>query len=293
MTQHAELSTRVRSYRTTGVDSKIHDLATDLERREKRQIIMIHGFNVSEESAREVYDGFLKVFRNANLIRDEGSLGLFRAFHWPGNHPSRVASGVGYNSRIESANESGRLLAKYLGRLKPKQQVHIVAHSLGCRVALSALARIHRRGSRYAGATVVSVFLLAAAVPTEFCEKGNKPFGFQVASSGEYAYFSHSDGILKWLFPAGQRLFGEPGHAVGRHGGPADRWTGDPRKTRLGHGDYWSAKDIAKDIGHALGVVPPRGLPTNISRATKFASVRRILPRWKPNTRRLGDSPRH
>lgn len=288
MTRHAKLSTRVTSYRTTAVDEKIHDSGKKSERKNPCQIIMIHGFNVPEEAARETYDGFLEVFRDANKTPDENRLGLFRAFHWPGDHPSRAASAAGYANRVGAANESGRLLAKYLGKLNRKQKVYIVAHSLGCRVALSALARIRHRGPNYSGATVVGVFLLAAAVPTEFCTNNAEPFGYQIATAGEYAYFSHHDQILRLWFPLGQRFYGEPRRAVGRHGEPTDRWTGGPSEKRLGHGEYWSDREIAKDIGRALGANPPRSIATNTRPAAELAG-RRVLAGRSLNARQLGD----
>jgi pimeloyl-ACP methyl ester carboxylesterase len=233
-----------------------------LEHTAPRHVILIHGFNVSEKAARESYEEFLDILKAAKWIKDERELGVFWGFHWPGDHPQKLASMAGYSSRVMSARASGDALAKHLNRLNANQKVYIVAHSLGCRVAVETLAAVRDLGDDYSGASIEGVFLMAAAIPSGLCEGSTRPFGVPVARIGEYAYFSRRDRVLRIAFPAGQSFFGEPGHAVGRYGEPTGRWT-QTKNTQLGHGEYWSSAQIAEDVGRAFGRRVPRRLPTN------------------------------
>jgi hypothetical protein len=78
-------------------------------------IVTIHGFQNSEGKARRSYTEFRKALRAALWIDDEGQLGSFWGFHWPGDHPIGAISLATYSVRVPVAELAGDRLAKYLG----------------------------------------------------------------------------------------------------------------------------------------------------------------------------------
>ncbi|WP_405776014.1 alpha/beta hydrolase [Streptomyces sp. NBC_01538] len=224
-----------------------------------RIIILVHGFQNSEERATRSYEEFMDRLSDAIRPSRIDALGSFWQYHWPGDHPKRFISTVTYAARISDAREAGRLLAMFLSGMKRTQEVILIGHSLGCRVILEA-ARFTRDDSSYRGAKIRKTFLLAAAVPIEMCTAG-RIFDWRLEDSEEYVFWSRKDRALGRVFQTGQYLYGEPGTAVGRHGMPIDRWTPRTMRTGLGHSDYWSSFNVAQRIATLLGRYGRRILP--------------------------------
>jgi pimeloyl-ACP methyl ester carboxylesterase len=245
-----ELSVRSRVSGMT-ISNQVRVSGSRLDRLAPRLILLIHGFQNSEDAARSSYREFRDALRAALWLRDESALGCFWEFHWPGDHPIGAISLATYAVRVPEAREAGRLLALHLGTLNERQEVILVAHSLGCRVALEAL-RFIRDNEAYRGARVRTVCLLAAAVPNLLCIGEERPFAKRLEGCREHVLCSSRDRVLFLAFPLGQHLYGEKGTAVGRHGQPRGRWS-RRLPTGLGHSGYWSSYKVAEYIGAVLG----------------------------------------
>lgn len=250
------------------------------ELRAPRLTLLVHGWNNSVRQASESFEAF------AALLREGGgssqALGALWELHWPSDHPSGMLTLGTYPIRVADAQSAGRLLADFLAdELSPWQEVRLVGHSLGCRVALETVRWV-RADASYAGARIGKVVLLAAAVPQVFCSDANYPFA--APSLGrQHVFWSRRDRALGLKFDAGQRLYGEPGQAVGRNGLPPGRWNSTTH-TGLGHSDYWRSGDVARQVatqlrGSVMTTAPAqRSLPAGGAEARR-PERRRLLPR--------------
>lgn len=257
-----------------------------------RILILVHGYNNSLCAGCASYDHFLK-----RVPRGFPTVGRF---FWPGDSRPAFLSGLAYPFKIDTAIESARALAEALGRLADRSvplEIYFVGHSLGCRVILEALkasgeARLLRH--------VRAVCLMAAAVPVGFLEKGGRLEGGATRVSGRLVLYSHSDGVLRWSFPAGQVLAAAMGkgagtseasrEAVGRRGNPVSFPTDSAHMTGNGHSDYWKDPRIFKHIAPLMGVaverrierrpLPVHGPPPPVSSLIRRTSRREIRPLW-------------
>lgn len=200
-------------------------------------------------------------------------------FQWPGDHPSLPFSSLTYFAKVEMTPGIGAVLAGYLAARPNSQEVVIVAHSLGCRLALETLEELALRDPS-AGSRVPAVFLLAAAVPAPLCEPVTGRFPECISGGSEYVIHSRADTILRLPFTLGQKSMGvfEEGPAVGRDGDPGKpRWT-DLHRTNLDHSDYWSSRDVAEAILRWLGLSATRSLDVNQLDTERLA--RRVLDQF-------------
>lgn len=253
-----------------------------------RIVILIHGYNTSVEDARSSYTEFKQALAKALPGGREGRLGVVWDFFWPGDDPRAAISLATYNVRVSEAMRSALPFAEFLGRQSSKLRVVLVAHSLGCRVALETLRAI-RLAEPYGGAQIEAVFLLAAAVPTRQC-RTEASYPEPHPRCREHVVSSRHDAVLLLAFRPGQYVSAggdawyERGPAVGRDGSPDDRWS-TRRPTKLGHGDYWGSDEVARWICATLGVLADRGIgerpaPTcRVSESRQFARRRHIPSR--------------
>jgi pimeloyl-ACP methyl ester carboxylesterase len=221
------------------------------DRSAPRLTILIHGYQNSEERAQQSYEAFEGALDRAGARRP--ALGAIWHFHWPSDHPRKLVSIITYAVRVPEARSAGRLLAEgFLATLSPHQEVTLVAHSLGCRVALEAVRTIRAAGAAYGGGRVRAVMLLAAAVPQLQCSDAPQPYPAALAGATEHVFHSRRDRALGLAFDLGQRLYGEAGDAVGREGRPTGRWD-TTTDTGLQHSRYWSSRFVADEVAQLLG----------------------------------------
>lgn len=248
----------VRKPGTARLSRRVMSGAGDLDA--PRLIILIHGSANPEELAAANYERFRTTLRAELGLDDLRRLGTFWEFHWPtdeaGPDIGRVRSRLRYEDNVKVATLAGITLANFIAKRLPHQEVVLVAHSLGCMVALECLAHL-REEHECRGANVTATCLMAAAVPTSLCEE-NEEFGEAHPSCREEVLHSSRDMVLKLAFPLGQRHY-EEGDAVGLTGLPSDRWLGHP-DTLLGHKRYWSDRGVAEVVGQMLGHVHERTL---------------------------------
>lgn len=234
----------------------------------KRSIILVHGFNTSENDAMQGFASFEKALQRALGFRSTAVLGHLCGVVWPGFHRIKAFSRATYSARISDAGTSGLRLADALNQLGRNHDVVLVGHSLGCRVVLEALSQIEEWGTEYQGAQVLHAFLLAPAVPEFNCQGGAAFERNHRSRTREHVLYSKRDLVLLAAFPPGQYLYDDerpmlgPGtRAVGRAGGPDDRWD-STHPTGLDHGDYWSSSTVSAKIVEAVGLPPTLELAT-------------------------------
>jgi len=149
----------------------------------------------------------------------------------------------------------------------------LVAHSLGNRVLLRALA--HLLATHRVAPGVTHAILMAAAVSEGDCTPPGE-FSKPYPSTRYVVLYSHSDRVLRDAFPIGQSLFGprSSGQAVGFGGGPTSRWRdADSVETGLGHNGYWSSMHALRALDVAVGRLQPRPI------AEGWNLAERSLPR--------------
>jgi hypothetical protein len=167
------------------------------------------------------------------------------AFYWPGDHSSGVFRILGaanvYSTRRDGAIISGQSLGELIMRLSPQQKVTLVAHSMGCRVLLEALAHCSKEQRKgRSGAQIVAACLMAAAVPTTECEGPEEDYRLRPGEPRELVLFSSNDEVLRPGFRIGEWLYdSKEGPAVGATGLPDGRWSVGSIDTTLGHTRYW------------------------------------------------------
>jgi pimeloyl-ACP methyl ester carboxylesterase len=216
----------------------------------QRLVLLIHGYNTDLNEAKANYRTLLQ-----NLTKDAETelyrTDLFLGFFWPGDLENRAASMGSYPWKVSTAIDAGKMLGIWLAQLNANLQIVIIAHSLGCRVALEAISQLDAvtLDERTRFPPIISgVSLMAAAVPVRMCQPRGGQFGKGHKYTSEYVLFSPRDAALGFSF-FGQKMAGEGGWgpAVGFLGHPKKRW--DPRRknTWLSHGEYFQS-ETASDV---------------------------------------------
>jgi hypothetical protein len=216
-----------------------------------RCTVLIHGYNNHEGEAAAAYLGFRE--REYALFEDlrPGALeARFADCFWPGDAawpgPLDWLDFLFYPAAVPIARSAAPgPLADAIRRIPGVVIVDIVAHSLGCRLALEVLKDLRANG----GPAIGRVCLMAAAVPLEYVGAAG-PYGevlraLQAANVEIRVLHSTSDLVLALAFAPGQAVAGEPTRgALGRDGPPPDmpgagaNVTGR-RIAGAAHSDYW------------------------------------------------------
>jgi hypothetical protein len=236
-------------------------------------LLLIHGYNVSLEKARQVYDSFMDALEREapNGI----SLPVYQ-FMWPGDDPNKLESALSYFRKIDVALDSGILLAGFLQNLHGPDggpmDVHVVAHSLGNRVLLQMLDRI----AASPNIVIRSATLMAAAVPVDLVTYSHQFFDACLVPRQSLALHSVLDLVLAGPFRAGETLYGGTcmPSAVGWLGDPIANWTHHKSYNGFSHGDYWVRPGPSSQVLNLLGVAT--------SHETPVATIpSRSTPKWR------------
>lgn len=220
----------------------------------RRLTVYVHGYNTSATSAARNYEKFSGHHHKASRVQ-----GREVAVHWPGDFGSGFLSKLSFPWRVHTAEEAGQLLAEALERAQPREVV-FVAHSLGCRVVLSALSYL--KSHEAPRPTIRAVYLMAAAVPVYECEPGASFESTRLPPARQVVRHSSQDTVLRGVFRPGmaaatmggsQAYAREQQEAVGLRGGPLARWSRGSIPTGLDHNEYWSSESMARGLGAATG----------------------------------------
>jgi len=173
---------------------------------------------------------------------------------WPGRSRLRLFA---YPGRIKFAKASAKALWDHVAdwyAAPPRQDVVLVAHSLGCRLALEFL-KLLAGSQRPAGLGRLTLVLMAPAVPVTLVEPAGCLGLCLAAADGFRILHSQFDEALGWVFRGGEWAAGEGWfpQAVGLAGKPFPRDLCDDLSP-IGHNGYWRSADAAVAVAQATGV---------------------------------------
>ena len=232
----------------------------------QRFVILVHGFNVDRDDAQLSYGNLQE-----NLGIDGSSTrNDFKNFFWPGDprvihYPKRLPTD--YAKAVNVAKLSGIKLASYIEMREDDDslpsEVVFVAHSLGCRLVLEALAVLSKRGFRTS--SKIDLILMAAAVPTDFVDQSGHLSPAINFVARKVAVYSYNDKVLRKWFPIGQAWSDDKSpddvEAIGLYGKPNLIWNELKPNNHLDHGDYWKSPSVANIISSHLHLRPATNLP--------------------------------
>jgi pimeloyl-ACP methyl ester carboxylesterase len=242
----------------------------------ERRVLLIHGYNVNERSGLSAMDQLRRSL-------EAGAPALARQIltvTWPGNENWWRGGPAAYFTKVDVAQQAGRLLAKHILALHQNGmgagELVLVAHSLGSRVVMECL-RYLEPAVRPGTLKSVVVILMAAAVPTHL-----DALIAAAHRNSDRIIILHSadDRVLKRWFKVGQTAAFEGwmpeaiGHAGNPHNPP---WAHQERMMGYDHGDYWTEAATADVIGHQLQSALPNVLYRPSGSRANFLQVRGFL----------------
>ena len=212
-------------------------------------VLLIHGYNNDAQAATDAYDGFHD--RLCDMDKD-ARYGIGRKFvevYWPGDGAWGMASFLYYMDSIQRAIKTAERLATYLAAQVPTGcRIDIIAHSMGCRLAMELLRALACQKS---APGIGRIVFMAGAIPTFMLDKKNPPCRLRpgyddVLREGARSLYSGADSVLAFAFPAGQSLAkGEEGikptalgHALWSETNTPHN-LGQIENAHAGHSDYW------------------------------------------------------
>lgn len=240
-------------------------------------LLLIHGYAVHQIGAQTSYRDF-----EENL--DLPWRGMAVATFWPGDSwdegigrltPSLVstlAAKMSYLYQPERARRSAKLLAKVLARgMSARREarrnaplsLHIIAHSMGCRLTLELLDQLEFALAAGSPIEVPLTALMAPAVPNYMTEGPGVLTAALKAGGHLRIYHSPEDTVLKRWFVPGQALeLSFPSglrnrRALGLHGRSAEDGV-SLFPTRLNHGEYWGSAEVARDFSDRMADIHPK-----------------------------------
>lgn len=165
--------------------------ALQAEATNKRVCILVHGYNNDFPAVMEAY-GALHASMQTSGVPGESGYGLVIGFAWPGR-----ASGAGYFTARGAARRAAPHLRKLINDLRSvAHRVDIQTHSLGARVALTALNSPRT-------VFVDHLFLTAPAVDHHTLEPGRTFHSALDGCNRCLVYHSKKDRVLRVAYPAG------------------------------------------------------------------------------------------
>ena len=265
----------------------------------QRQIVLlIHGFANDQATACGSYQACVDNLTKLPPPANTDLPSPFFKFYWPGDTRLHVFSDGSYPWEISYATNSGKRLAEFLEGLAgpggTPVQVHIIAHSLGNRVALEMLEACD---ATKGNVIFASFSLMAGAVPVK---RVKDPAQLETAAHKPVrtqALFSPADRILQLAFPPGETASGDGffPEAVGRFGNPPGVWSRSVQMSGYGHSDYWpggaamadapvlaSYLDVPVALPPPVNTIPVRALAAPMELRTS------ILPQRSLPTRVIG-----
>jgi hypothetical protein len=160
--------------------------------RGKNLLFATHGFNVHRD------EGVRALGRLDTHLRNGGKLSaadLFVGVLWPGDF---WIPAINYPFEGDDAIDCGKRLAAYCARqLKSARSYSFLSHSLGARLVLEAVKRLHTPAN--------SVCLTAAAIDRNCLRREYAKAAENAKSISILA--SHEDMVLKLAFPVGNPIF--------------------------------------------------------------------------------------
>ena len=220
-------------------------------------ILLVHGYNDHEKYADCAYQQFHDICTSSSVTTFKLP---FARLQWPGDEANAITGAVEYARALNHAKQSAAALAPLLARwaatVPSGARLHLIAHSLGNRVALETICQLQVANSAI---QVATLGMLAAAVEVDHVSPGGMLNSASVAADRSIVLHSTSDLVLHWLFSPGQFTAGEGflKEAVGRYGNPQGQWSAHQAFNSFGHSNYWF------DPGAVDYLLGQMGIPTN------------------------------
>jgi pimeloyl-ACP methyl ester carboxylesterase len=209
----------------------------------RRQIVvLIHGYANSQATASASFQACIDNLQKLPAPVSTSLPSPVFKFYWPGDTQIRLFSEASYPTEIKPAVESGQRLADFLATLigpgGSPTEVHLIAHSLGNRVALEMLKAFDSTNQHV---IFRSISMMAAAVPVSMMKNGGPLWNSLVIVRRSQALCSISDWVLHFAFRAGETAAFEGffPEAVGRYGNPPGTWNKNLPMSDYSHGSYW------------------------------------------------------
>lgn len=160
-----------------------------------RVVFLLHGYNVDGAEGER---NLLRLAKELALPEDWAVVCVL----WPGDHWSGFVS---YPFEGDDADETGQELGEFISTwLYPEAALHFVTHSLGARVALSALLRLESLS--WPASAIGQVCLTAPAVD-DYCLGAWDLYRAAVPDADRVAVLaSKKDLVLLAAYPAGELL---------------------------------------------------------------------------------------
>lgn len=211
----------------------------------RRAVILVHGFNSSKERVEKVYAEIARKF-----YEDPGyQVGTeVVGFRWPSD-----GSALAYFADLRDAHIAAKTLhnlAVELRQVWGAQEIHIVAHSMGCEVALAA-------AEMCTDTTITTLTLLGGDVKAADMAHGGKWAGLANTLRTLHCYYSASDNVLGFwarLIPGrGFRRLGQIGLPSGCPRNFYNWNAEDLQGSDVYHDTYRSSDKIIHAIQYNLG----------------------------------------
>ncbi len=258
------------------VADMVRELTPAFPQGRRRVVLLIHGYNSTEDAARQSYEKFTDDVGALGpsaraLLADMGKV------YWPGDAALGPLSCLSYPFEIGPAKGSAEKLAAYVrglvGPAGTPVELYFVCHSLGNRVLLELLDRL--AGDPAPLGHVAAVVLMAAAVPIDMVgDDGALLAGARVPSKTVVLY-SRDDNVLHWAFPLGETAAAEGFFptAIGRFGQPPGLWSEREELAGDDHSDYWGDPRAAVRVARLLGAAVPREIGAAAVAARKLPAA--------------------
>jgi len=231
--------------------------------------LLLHGYNVSPPAANSAYMRLFDTIRCQTglppFLQSRSWLVCWPAYaSWGLARGKTIFSPLTYSLQIPSAVEAAQALKRYIDRVNSdRPEITLLAHSLGCRVALELLDS-YAMTSRTAAPQFPVVVLMAAAIPTYFFDDLVRLWRGALLPRQTMVFFSARDPVLTGPFRVGQTIAREGvfPKAVGATGRPLLGFWTHVVPTRNRHSGYFSDPTTAAHIAQSFGQAAPKYLPS-------------------------------
>lgn len=254
-------------------------------------LVLVHGFNNHSGEAAVAYLGF----RSSECdhfedLSPEALEKLLGDTFWPGDAkwagPLDWLDFMVYPAAVGTAKLAGPPLGDLICQFPMLERVHLIGHSLGCRVVLETLFDLRARN--YPLVKIGGICLMAAAVPNSMVEQGGRFASLldDLGAAGAKLLVLHStkDTVLHFAFPLGQTAAGQGEGwfptALGRFG-PPHGMRGivfQEAVAGAGHSDYWGHNSSAASRAStsAVGDFFKLGYKPRVMKSREFKIARDV-----------------
>ena len=204
----------------------------------QRIVLLLHGWSVRSEELTKNYRPLLQKIHDLAPM----ALGEMRTISWP-------ARGQ-YWEVLPTTELIAKALADRLSGDAPfhnARELVLVAHSMGCRVALELVRALNERGFK----PEIRLFLVAAAAAVSAVQGAGRLASAARSAVHSSVYYSHVDEVLGPVFQVGQALAGEGGwrvEAIGLRGRPSQGLWSRRVSSLSRHIPYFRSTRLIKDL---------------------------------------------